>query len=211
MSSVDPKLTSAGAGLREADAGPDPLALFRAWFAQAEAAALPQPEAMTLATATPDGRPAARVVLLRGLDERGFVFFTNYRSRKGEELAANPRAALVFFWSELHRQVRVEGRVEPVSAAESDAYFRTRPRGSRVGAWASPQSEVIADRAFLEERARAFAALYPGEDVPRPPHWGGYRVLPEVIEFWQGQPDRLHDRLRYRREGPAWVRERLAP
>jgi pyridoxamine 5'-phosphate oxidase len=211
MSSVDPKFSGQVPGLREADADPDPLAQFRAWFAQAQAAPIPQPEAMTLATTTPDGQPSARVVLLRGLDERGFVFFTNYESRKAEELAANPRAALVFFWSELHRQVRVEGRVEPVSAAESDAYFRTRARGSRLGAWASPQSAVIPDRAFLEERAREFAARYPDEEVPRPPYWGGLRVVPEVIEFWQGQPDRLHDRLRYRREGSGWVCERLAP
>jgi pyridoxamine 5'-phosphate oxidase len=211
MSAVDPSLSGKLPALREESAGPDPLALFRAWFAEAQAARLPMPEAMALATATADGRPAARMVLLRGLDERGFVFFTNYHSRKGAELAANPRAALLFYWAALERQVRVEGRVEAVGADESDAYFRTRPRGSRVGAWASPQSEVIPDRGFLEERARAFSERYPGEEVPRPPNWGGLRVVPEVIEFWQGQPDRLHDRLRYRREGPGWVRERLAP
>jgi pyridoxamine 5'-phosphate oxidase len=211
MSFVDPKLSGNLPGLREADASLDPLAQFRTWLAQAEAAALPLPEAMTLATATPDGKPSARMVLLRGLDERGFVFFTNYQSRKGNELAINPRAALVFYWPELDRQVRVEGLVEQVSSAESDAYFRTRPRGSRLGAWASPQSEVIPARAFLEDQARQAAERFPNEEVPRPPHWGGLRVLPDVIEFWQGQPDRLHDRLRYRREGSAWVRERLAP
>jgi pyridoxamine 5'-phosphate oxidase len=211
MSAVDPTLSHKFPPLREADADRDPIAQFRAWFAEAQAARLPLPEAMALATATPDGRPSARMVLLRGLDERGFVFFTNYESRKGAEVSANPRAALVFYWFGLDRQVRVEGRVEVVSAAESDAYFRGRPRGSRVGAWASPQSAVIPGREFLEERARAFAERYPGEELPRPPHWGGLRVVPEVIEFWQGQPDRLHDRLRYRREGGGWVRERLAP
>jgi pyridoxamine 5'-phosphate oxidase len=211
MSSVDPTLSHEFPPLREADAAADPITQFRAWFAEAQAAGLPQAEAMALATATPDGRPSARMVLLRGLDERGFVFFTNYEGRKGAELGANPRAALVFYWYGLDRQVRVEGRVEVMSAAESDAYFRGRPRGSQVGAWASPQSAVIPGREFLEERSRAFSARYAGVEVPRPPHWGGLRVVPEVIEFWQGQPDRLHDRLRYRREGGGWVRERLAP
>ena len=211
MSFVDPTLFSKSPPLREADAAADPLMQFRAWFADVQAARLPQPEAMALATATPDGRPSVRMVLLRGLDERGFVFFTNYESRKGIELAANPRAALVFYWLGLDRQVRVEGQVEVVTAAESDAYFQSRPRGSRVGAWASPQSEVIPGRDFLDEQARIYAERYADEEIPRPPNWGGFRVVPEAVEFWQGRPDRLHDRLRYRRDGGRWVRERLAP
>jgi pyridoxamine 5'-phosphate oxidase len=210
MSFVDPTIHS-GAGLREADTDPDPLAQFCAWFARAQAAGLLQPDAMTLATATPDGRPSARMVLLRGLDERGFVFYTNYESRKSGELDANPRAALVFYWPQLDLQVRVEGGVERAAAEESDAYFRGRPRGSRLGAWASPQSRVVPGRAFLEERMAEAEERYAGEEVPRPPYWGGWRVVPEVVEFWHGRPNRLHDRLRYRREGGGWVIERLAP
>jgi pyridoxamine 5'-phosphate oxidase len=195
--------------LRERDAAPDALAQFRRWFAEAEAVEA-QPEAMTLATATPDGLPSARMVLLRGFDERGFVFFTNFESRKAGELAANPHTALVFYWPKLVRQVRIEGRVEGVLAAEADAYFRQRPRGSQIAAWASPQSRVMPDREFLEERVREVQARFPG-DVPRPDFWGGYRVVPAVIEFWQGGDNRLHDRLVYRRTADGWVRARLGP
>jgi pyridoxamine 5'-phosphate oxidase len=202
---------SAG-GLSEEDAGHEPFALFRRWFDQAVAAGLPDPNAFTLATCTPDGWPSARVVLLKGLDGRGFTFFTNYDSRKGRELTANPRAAMVFLWQSLERQVRVEGTVETVSAAESDEYYAVRPLGSRLGAWASPQSAVIPDRAFLEKQHAELTARYPDGVVPRPPNWGGYRVLPRVIEFWQGRPSRLHDRIRFTRdESGAWVRDRLAP
>jgi pyridoxamine 5'-phosphate oxidase len=198
--------------LRETDVDPDPIRQFRAWFAEAEAARLYQPDAMTVATATADGRPSARLVLLRGLDDRGFTFFTNYDSRKAAELAANPRAALVFYWAELHRQVRVEGRVEVVSPEESDAYFRTRPRGSQLGAWASPQSQVLDGRAVLEQLTDEAARRFEGQPVPRPPRWGGYRVVPEVIEFWQGRDNRLHDRLCYRRRADGgWEVVRLAP
>jgi pyridoxamine 5'-phosphate oxidase len=199
-------------GLSEADMDADPLRQFEKWFEQALSANLPEPNAMTLATATPDGQPSARVVLLKVFDASGFTFFTNYDSRKGREMAANARAALLFFWSELQRQVRIEGTVERVSAAESDAYFRSRPLGSRLGAWASRQSEVIPSRDVLEERVRELMQRYPDGDVPRPPSWGGYRVRPVTLEFWQGRPDRLHDRLRYQRLEPAgWRLERLSP
>jgi pyridoxamine 5'-phosphate oxidase len=199
-------------GLCEEEADSDPIRQVRVWIDQALAAQLPEPNAMTLATSTPDGRPAARTVLLRGCDERGFAFYTNYDSRKGQELEANPRAALVLYWAELERQVRVEGRVEKVSAAESDAYFQTRPFESRLGAWASRQSSVIPDRSFLEREMESLLARYADGDVPRPPHWGGYRVVPEAIEFWKGRPGRLHDRLLYlRQEGGGWKRMRLSP
>jgi pyridoxamine 5'-phosphate oxidase len=200
------------AALSEADLDPNPFRQFQAWLDQAAAAGPREPNAMTLATATPDGRPSARMVLLRGLDERGFVFFTNYDSRKGEELAANPRAALVFYWGELDRQVRIEGTVEKTSEEESDAYFRGRPEGSRLGAWASRQSRILAGRHVLEAEMRELEACFPDGNIPRPPHWGGYRVRPESIEFWQGQPNRLHDRLRYVRRGDGgWHIERLSP
>ena len=201
------------AGLTEAGSGHDPLALFRRWFDQVEeqVGELIEPNAMILATSTPDGVPSARAVLLKGLDERGFTFFTNFDSRKGRELAANPHAALCFLWHPLERQVRIEGTVSPVSDAEADAYYATRPVGSRLGAWASPQSQVIPDRETLARQQAELEAEYAGRDIPRPPHWGGYRVLPRVIEFWQGRPNRLHDRVRFTRAPAGWATDRLAP
>jgi pyridoxamine 5'-phosphate oxidase len=197
-------------GLAETDVHANPIEQFNFWFMQALAAEVPEPNAMTLATATPEGKPSARVVLLKGCDERGFTFFTNYFGRKGRELAANPFGALVFFWHELERQVRVEGKVERVTETESDDYHRSRPRGSQLGAWTSEQSEVISGRAILETRLRELEVRF-ADAVPRPPHWGGYRMIPEMIEFWQGRPSRLHDRLRFRRADGKWIMERLAP
>ena len=188
----------------------DPLRQFQRWLDQALAAQIPEPTAMTLATVGSEGRPSTRVVLLKGLDERGLVWFTSYDSRKGQELAQQPAAALQFHWVELERVVRIEGRVGKTSEAESDAYYASRPLGSRIGAWVSPQSRVIASRAALEQ-ATAEAGARLGDNPPRPPHWGGYRLLPECWEFWQGRRDRLHDRLRYRRNDGGWVRERLGP
>ncbi len=199
------------AGLSEADAGDDPFALFHRWFNQAVAAELTDPNAMILATCTPNGLPSARAVLLKALDDRGFTFFTNYDSRKGHEMAANPHVALVFLWHQLERQVRVEGIVEKVSPAESDEYYAKRPLGSRLGAWASPQSAVIPNREFLEKAHAELIAKYPDGNPPRPANWGGYRVIPEVMEFWQGRPSRLHDRIRFTRTPTGWKRERLAP
>lgn len=199
--------------LDEAGVEHDPIRQFTLWYDAAVAAGVPEPEAMTLATATPAGRPSARIVLLRGYDERGFCFFSNYTSHKGRELAANPYAALTFHWVEQERQVRIEGRVEKTTAAESDSYFHSRPSQSRIGAWSSPQSAVIPNRAALEELFSQFQQQYPNETtIPRPEHWGGYRLIPDRIEFWQGRPSRLHDRLVFSRaDGSDWKLERLAP
>jgi pyridoxamine 5'-phosphate oxidase len=188
----------------------DPLAQLREWYEQAVAAGVAEPEAMALATSTPAGAPSVRFVLLKGIDERGVEFYSNYESRKGAELAANPRAALAVLWQPLHRQVRLEGAVERLTAEESDAYFASRGRGSRLGAWASAQSTEIPDRAALEARLADAESRY-GEDVPRPPYWGGYRLRPDVVEFWEGRPDRLHDREELRRDGGAWRARRLSP
>ena len=198
--------------LNEAELAADPFVQFRRWLDEAIAAGLPQPDAMTLATATAAGIPSARMVLLRGYDERGFAFYTNYESRKGEELTANPRAALVFYWAPLERQIRIEGTVTTVTEAESDAYFQSRPRGSCLSAIASPQSRVVPNREVLEEKVRQLEEKFLGQTVPRPATWGGYRVVPAQIEFWQGRANRLHDRLRYvREEGGMWRIERLSP
>lgn len=198
-------------GLDVPDVAPDPITQFRAWFDAALAANVHEPNAMHLGTVGKDGRPAGRIVLVKGIDERGFTFYSNYHSRKGEELIANPVASLTFFWPELERQVRIEGYVEPVSAAESDAYFNSRPRGSQLGAWVSQQSEVIGGRAVLEAEQQRLEAQFVGQPVPRPPHWGGFRVRPDRVEFWQGRPSRLHDRIRYRKDGENWLIERLSP
>ena len=196
--------------LEEGEAALDPLRQFETWMGEAFAAKVPEPNAMTLATVGADGRPSTRIVLIKGFDARGIVWFTNYDSRKGRELAVHPFAALQFHWVELERVVRIEGSVERVDAAESDAYFASRPLDSRIGAWASPQSEVIASRGVLVANAAKVAAKFL-MNPPRPPHWGGFRLKPETWEFWQGRKSRLHDRLRYRLDGDAWTRERLAP
>ena len=223
------------AGMRRTDLDADPIAQFKKWFDQATGArasgrvrkffvnlyksllmvAGAEPmdvNAMTLATVDKTGRPSARIVLLKGVDERGFIFYTNYESRKGQELAENPQAALVFYWSDLERQVCIAGQVAKLPPAESEAYFNSRPRGSRIAAWASKQSAVVPDRQALEEKWQQFESQYPGQDVPKPPHWGGYVLTPARIEFWQGRPNRLHDRFRYTRQPDnSWRIERLSP
>jgi pyridoxamine 5'-phosphate oxidase len=200
--------------LRELDeqtAGDDPIGLFRQWFGEALEAGIDEVNAMTLATAGADGRPHARIVLLKGLEPEGFVFFTNYESAKGSQIASTGHAALLFFWKELERQVRIEGRVEKIREEDSDAYYLTRPAGSRLGAWASPQSAPIESRAVLEQRLADAAGAYPDGAPPRPPFWGGYIVIPDSIEFWQGRSNRLHDRILFTAGGEGWQRSRLAP
>ncbi len=210
MSIADIRINYTYGELSEADIVADPLIQFQTWFDQALAAGVPEPNAMTVASVGADGRPSARMLLLKGVDH-GFVFYTNYTSRKASELDEQPFAALVFYWHALHRQVRIEGQIERVAAAESDAYYVSRPIGSQLGAWASNQSQVIPDRIILEQRMAELEQEYANRSILRPPQWGGYRLLPDVIEFWQGRPSRLHDRLRYRLADGVWVLERLAP
>jgi pyridoxamine 5'-phosphate oxidase len=211
MSITDRRNDYARASLDERDVDPDPFVEFARWLEQALAAEVAEPNAMTLATATRDGAPSARIVLLRGCDARGLTFFTDYRSRKGAELSDNPRCALVFFWHALERQVRISGAVERLTAAESEVYYRSRPQGSQLGAWASHQSAPIASRAVLEERLREVTERFADGEVPLPHHWGGFRVVPDQFEFWQGRPSRLHDRIRYTLDEGAWRRDRLSP
>jgi pyridoxamine 5'-phosphate oxidase len=201
-----------GEGLRRADLAPDPIKQFDNWFAAAVAANIHDANAMALATATTDGKPSARIVLLKDFDERGFVFYTNYASEKGRQLEQNPRAALVFYWMEVERQIRIEGTVKKVSREKSEHYFRTRLAGAQIGAWASHQSEVIDGRRVLDARLAEMTQRFAGGEIPLPPHWGGYRLAPETIEFWQGRANRLHDRFRYRRQPDgSWIIDRLAP
>ena len=212
MALADMRKDYGTSGLLEKDLAKNPFRQFEQWFQEAEAAKVTEPNAMTLATVDRDGRPSARTVLLKGCDGRGFVFYTNYESRKGRELATNARATLLFPWVALERQVTVEGPVARVTREEAEVYFHSRPRASQLAAWASPQSTVIAGRAVIEESYRVIEKKYEGREVPLPPQWGGYRVTPETVEFWQGRRSRLHDRLRYRRETNGdWVIERLAP
>lgn len=197
--------------LHEESAANDPFAQFEAWWQEALSSHIEEVNAMTLATVSPEGDPDARIVLLKGFDKKGFVFYTNYQSAKGRDLDVHPKACLVFFWKELERQVRIRGAVSVVSAEESDKYYHSRPQGSQIGAWASPQSQVISNRDFLEQADQVYAARYRGGTIPRPPHWGGYRVSPDRAEFWQGRPSRLHDRLEYVLDNGAWTLRRLAP
>jgi pyridoxamine 5'-phosphate oxidase len=197
--------------LQESDAVLDPFAQFGHWWLEAVESKIDEVNAMTLATASANGFPSARIVLLKGYDRNGFVFFTNYNSQKGQDIAANPKACLLFFWKELERQVRIDGSIEKISAADSEEYFQSRPVGSRIGAWCSPQSSVIADRSILEKNVEHYSNLYNAQEVPRPEHWGGYIVKPTAIEFWQGRSSRLHDRLRYSKIADNWKIERLAP
>ncbi len=199
------------AALDEASAGDDPLMFFHHWFSEAHTAGISEVNAMTLATVNAEGKPHARIVLLKGVDETGFVFFTNYLSAKGHDLAQAPQAALVFFWKELERQVRIEGYAEKVTAEESDAYFHSRPEGSRLGAWSSPQSQVIESRSVIEENLARYSEQFNGTAIPRPEHWGGYRIVPQHIEFWQGRSSRLHDRIVFERANGNWKKYRLAP
>lgn len=199
-------------GLNEVDADPNPFHQFKLWFDQARSAQLPEPNAMTIATASLDGIPSARLVLLKDYDQRGFVFYTNFDSEKGQQLLLNPWGALAFWWAQLERQVRITGRVEQVSEAEADEYFQSRPKGSQLGAWASDQSQVIPNREVLEQRLQQLKDEYENKAVMKPPHWGGFRVIPDQIEFWQGRPSRLHDRLRYDRDADGgWKMQRLSP
>jgi pyridoxamine 5'-phosphate oxidase len=211
MSIADIRTDYRRAALTEADVDADPMVQFHRWFDEAVKAEVNEPNAMCLATASPDSYPSARIVLLKEADDRGFVFYTDYRSRKGQELADNPHAALCFFWPELERQVRIAGAVQRVSRAESDAYFQSRPQPSRVGAWTSWQSSVLTSRDDLERELATNAGKFGEGHVPLPDHWGGYRVVPEELEFWQGRPSRLHDRIQFRRESGAWRRRRLSP
>lgn len=212
MSLADLRKNYTRAGLRRADLNPDPIFQFNRWMQEALNSQLLEPTAMTLATADRAGRPSGRIVLLKGVDDRGFLFFTNYESRKGRDLKENPHAALVLYWAELERQVRITGKVTQATFEESGTYFKSRPRGHKLSAWVSNQSEVIANREILEKRLATTDAQYPGEDVPMPSYWGGYVLAPDGIEFWQGRPDRLHDRFRYSRQPEGkWLIERLAP
>lgn len=211
MNEADRNDTDDGVALFRSDVARDPFTQFDRWWDQVLALDLENPNAVVLATATPEGRPSARVVLVKGIADGAFVFFTNYEGRKGRELLANPFAAMCFHWDDLGKQVRVEGRVEKASTRESTAYFRSRPRGSQIGAWASPQSEVIPERDVLERRVNEIEARFAGKEVPLPPFWGGFRLIAETVEFWQNRKSRLHDRLRYRKEGAHWQIERLAP